>query len=301
VSPDAFPSPGGLFAPLSPLLEQIPFAPDPASLDLLMAPLDLRTGSGRRLRFVPPPGDGLDYEMRIWERGEVVTRPDNWHDFFNALVWCTFPLAKAALNARHAAALTVQPAIRGSDRDALTHFDECGVVVVASDPSLLALLRGFQWRALFWTRRHDLARTLRCFVFGHATYESTCCGRSAGLTAKAVLYEVTADWLCRQTLSMATVGYRPAPGQRVRGWRAPVRSKCLAPAAVDGAAWGHTRTTKPPRITTTSGNSGRGVAHPAYNQAGKSVRQPLGKRCRPRAERKVRAPQSRMPVNDRAP
>ena len=196
MSPDAFPSPGGLFAPLSPLLEQIPFAPDPASLDLLMAPLDLRTGSGRLLRFVPPPGDGLDYEMRIWERGEVVTRPDNWHDFFNALVWCTFPLAKAALNARHAAALTVQPAIRGSDRDALTHFDECGVVVVASDPSLLALLRGFQWRDLFWTRRHDLARALRCFVFGHATYEHLL-RPFRGLTAKAVLYEVTADWLCR--------------------------------------------------------------------------------------------------------
>jgi hypothetical protein len=109
VSPDAFPSPGGLFAPLSPLLEQIPFAPDPASLDLLMTHrCDLRTGSGRRLLSCRR-GDGLDYEMRIWARGEVVTRPDNWHDFFNALVWCTFPLAKAALNARHAEALTVQP------------------------------------------------------------------------------------------------------------------------------------------------------------------------------------------------
>jgi hypothetical protein len=170
--------------PCRPLLEQIPFAPDPASLDLLMAPLDLRTGSGRRLRFVPPPADGLDYEMRIWARGEVATRPDNWHDFFNALVWCTFPLAKAALNARHAAALTAQAGIRGSDRDALTHFDECGVVVVASDPSLLALLRGFQWRALFWTRRHDLARALRCFVFGHATYEHLL-RPFRGLTAKA--------------------------------------------------------------------------------------------------------------------
>jgi hypothetical protein len=46
------------------------------------------------------------------------------------------------------------------------------------------------------TRRHDLARALRCFVFGHATYEHLL-QPFRGLTAKAVLYEVTADWLCR--------------------------------------------------------------------------------------------------------
>jgi hypothetical protein len=34
----------------------------------------------------------------------------------------------------------------------MTHFDECGVIVVACDPELLALLRGFQWRRLFWER-----------------------------------------------------------------------------------------------------------------------------------------------------
>ena len=28
-------------------------------------------------------------------------RADNWHDLFNVLVWCTFPRAKAALNACH--------------------------------------------------------------------------------------------------------------------------------------------------------------------------------------------------------
>ena len=189
-----FPSPGGLFAPLAPLLEKIPFAPDSTALDSLSRPLAVQTQSGQRLRFVPPMDDGLGYEARIWARGDVETRPDNWHDFFNGLVWLTFPRAKAALNARHARALAVQPEGRGRVRDAMTHFDECGVVVVSVDASLLQLVRDFQWRTLFWTRRADLDSKLRCFIFGHATYEQLL-APFRGLTAKAVLYEVSEDWL----------------------------------------------------------------------------------------------------------
>lgn len=195
---EGFPSPGCLFAPLSPLLEQMPSAPGLAPLDELSTARDVRTRSGRRVVFRPASADGLDYETRIWTRGEVATRPANWHDFFNALVWLTFPLAKATLNACHVEALAIAASGqgRGQRRDALTHFDECGIVVVSSDPSLLALLRGFRWRELFWERRCDLGRALRCFVFGHATYEQLL-QPFRGLTAKAVLYEVDGDWLRR--------------------------------------------------------------------------------------------------------
>ena len=207
MSQRGFPSPGGLFAPLSPLLEQIPFAPDLAALAVLSSTHLVHTRSGRRVSFLPPTTDGLDYETRIWTRGEVATRPDNWHDFFNALVWLTFPHAKAVLNARHvealAAAATPSGLGRGHDRDAMTHFDECGVIVVASDPSLLALLRGFQWQELFWERRPDLGRSLRCFVFGHATYEQLL-QPFHGLTAKGVLYEATEDWLRRPLAAQLT-------------------------------------------------------------------------------------------------
>lgn len=185
---------GGLFAPLLPLLQGISFAPEAAALDRLGSAFPVATGSGHPVRFVPPQDDGLGYEARIWARGEVETRPDNWHDFFNALIWLTFPHAKAALNARHARALAVQPAGRGRPRDAMTHFDECGVVVVATDPELLELICGFHWKELFWTRRADLQRDLRCFIFGHATYEQLLTP-FRGLTAKAVLVEVSADWL----------------------------------------------------------------------------------------------------------
>ena len=191
-----FPSPGDLLTPLSLLLEQVPFAPDTASLDLLLVGREVRTASGQRLSFVPPTRDGLAYEQRIWARGEVATRRDNWHDFFNALVWLTFPQSKAALNARHASAPAgaASEQARGRERDALTHFDECGVAVVASDASLLDLVRRFEWKALFWERRVDLRRALRCFVFGHATYEQLL-RPFRGLTAKALLYEVSDRWL----------------------------------------------------------------------------------------------------------
>jgi len=61
--------------------------------------------SGAPLRFVPQQRGKLpierQYEPRCYLNGEVPTRADNWHDLLNALVWLTFPKAKAAINARH--------------------------------------------------------------------------------------------------------------------------------------------------------------------------------------------------------
>jgi hypothetical protein len=151
-------------------------------------------GNGRQIRFVPPRADGLVYECRIWESGEVETRPDNWHDWFNALVWLSFPKTKLAVSARHVRAMMPEGAARGSERDALTHFDECGVVVLSSDPALLDLLRAFQWKTLFIERRAEVERCMRFVVFGHATYEALL-KPFRGLTAKAVLHEVDAAWL----------------------------------------------------------------------------------------------------------
>lgn len=213
-----------LFFPLAPLLERLPPAPDAGALAALAASRPVRAASGRVLRFVAPQDDGLGYEARIAARGEVETRPDNWHDWFNGLVWLTFPQAKAALSARHAkelgfsarhaadsevsasrgaelvtlarqvADLAQQVKPRGTVRDAMTHFDECGAVVVAEDASLLDLLAGFQWKALFVERRLDVIAGLRVFIFGHATYESLL-APFRGLTAKCVLTPVAPGWL----------------------------------------------------------------------------------------------------------
>ncbi len=207
----AAPFPNPLFFPLTPLLARRPAghppAPDPALLATLARELPVTTASGLPVRFVPPQEDGLGYEARIALRGEVETRPDNWHDWFNALVWLTFPRAKAALSARHADALLLQAGQgsevhevrgekRGQMRDAMTHFDECGAVVVAEDPSLLTLLADFRWRELFVGRRIEVVNGLRVFVFGHATYEALL-APFRGLTAKCVLRPVAPGWLDR--------------------------------------------------------------------------------------------------------
>jgi len=185
-----------LFAPLQKWLAQLPPQPDSGAIAALAERHAIHTENGRQIRFVPPQADGLAYECRIWESGEVETRPDNWHDFFNALVWLTFPRTKIAISASHVRAMTPEGEARGTRRDALTHFDECGIVVLSSSPKLLELLRGFQWRTLFVEQRAEVRRAMRFIVFGHATYESLL-KPFRGLTAKAVLYEVSEDWLAQ--------------------------------------------------------------------------------------------------------
>lgn len=159
----------------------------------------LRTASGLPVRFaLLASRDEADagYEARIHAHGTVETRPDNWHDLFNALVWLAFPQAKAAISQGHAQALTEQndQRQRGPRRDALTQFDECGVAVVSSRPELLELLRSHAWREAFWQRRAELERHTRFVVFGHGTLDQL---RAPffGLCAKAVYFEAAPDWL----------------------------------------------------------------------------------------------------------
>ena len=183
-----------LFAPLRRWLDQLPATPDTAALNALVEQFPVHGENGQRIRFVPPQADGMVYENRIWETGEVETRPDNWHDFFNALVWLTFTQSKIAVSASHVQAMAPVGEARGTTRDALTHFDECGIVVLSSQPELLDLLRNFAWKKLFVEQRAEVKKAMRFIVFGHATYEQLL-KPFRGLTAKAVLYDVNEDWL----------------------------------------------------------------------------------------------------------
>jgi DUF3025 family protein len=158
------------------------------------------TAGGQALRFVAQGGKPRRppdrYEARIFRRGEVQVREANWHDLFNALVWLTFPRAKAALNARHYQALQEQDcgSNRGPLQDALTLFDEGGVIVAACEPRLLELVQAFQWKELFWRERHQVKSRMRFFLFGHALYEKALAPFS-GITGRAVLLEVGQGFL----------------------------------------------------------------------------------------------------------
>lgn len=185
---------GPLFEPLRHWLKQLPAAPESRELNALLARHPVLGDDGRAIRFVPPSADGLAYECRIRDHGRVETRPDNWHDFFNALIWLTFPRSKRAITAAHVAAMAPAGARRGSVRDALTHFDECGIVVLSTQPELLELLRAHCWRELFADRRRAVIDGMRFVIFGHATYERLL-KPYRGLTAKAILYTVDESWL----------------------------------------------------------------------------------------------------------
>ncbi len=159
------------------------------------------THGGAPLRFVAQSGKAAafedKYEARIYLKGEVQIRAGNWHDLFNALVWLTFPRAKAALNERHYLALRQQHATgepdRGPLQDALTLFDEGGVIVVASDGGLLQELREFRWKELFWRHRARVESAMRCYLFGHALYEKAL-QPYTGMTGRGLLFQVGKDF-----------------------------------------------------------------------------------------------------------
>jgi hypothetical protein len=163
------------------------------------------TAGGRPMRFVAPDRSGLNYEERIFASGEVVTRPANWHDFFNALVWMRFPHTKAALNALHVRQMRAHRSHcgRGPLRDAATQFDESGIVVASADPSLLDLLARRCWKELFWARRQDVLAHMRFVVFGHGLYDALrapfyrMCGRAATIQIEPEIAARDAVALCR--------------------------------------------------------------------------------------------------------
>jgi hypothetical protein len=99
------------------------------------------------------------YDARITLDRVVPTRARCWHDLMNALVWGTFPRAKAALHARQHRAIAARvapgartlPPARTRELDALALLDEGGVVLPGGDVA-------------------------RAVVFGHAIYESLALG-----------------------------------------------------------------------------------------------------------------------------
>ncbi len=168
--------------------------PEPAVLQHLLDEAGVCVASGRPLRLVPAGGKA-PYELRVYESAELECRERNWHDLFNVLVWLVFPRAKAALNARHHAAWTADAgAGRGAVRDALTLFDESGLLVLSAQPELLQLIRDFRWKPLFWERRDAVISDMRFLPFGHALCEKML-SPYRGMTGHALLLEVDAAML----------------------------------------------------------------------------------------------------------
>jgi hypothetical protein len=146
--------------------------PDAAILNRLI-PSKAVNQRGLPVRFVPASRiRAVDYESHIFRTGEVSTRENNWHDLFNALVWCRMPRLKAAMNARHYQELERESGgPRGKLRDALTLLDESGVIVTGTNLDALQALASRDWNAAFVTHRDAWRSELKIVVCGHALLE----------------------------------------------------------------------------------------------------------------------------------
>ena len=122
--------------------------------------------------------DGLSFEQRIADRGEIATRVANVHDFYSALMWLRFPKVKRAINAIHLFGIAQHGTkVRSRHQQAVTHLDEAGAWVVAMHSDLLGLIDAHAWHTLFFTNRSawgsDLGSgpAIEARVFGHAIFE----------------------------------------------------------------------------------------------------------------------------------
>lgn len=157
---------------------------------------DLRSGGGQPICFTSNLPENLEkYETRIFLTGQVHTRIDDVHDILNAWTWLIYPRSKAAINAGHYHQLNHRRCLgelrRSRREDALTLWDENGVVVLCSDPSLVRLIRGHRWRELFWERRLDWHSRIEVFLFGHGLLQKAM-HPYIGLTGHGLIFEVEA-------------------------------------------------------------------------------------------------------------
>lgn len=116
------------------------------------------------------------YEEVIFNTGEVPTREKSWHDLFGALVWCLFPSSKAKINQLHFNDIQeFGTAERSKRRNALTLFDECGVVIVSQNEAMLTALKEHNWQYAFVENRalwfDKSSNGIAAYQFGHANYE----------------------------------------------------------------------------------------------------------------------------------
>lgn len=194
-----------LLTPLHPVLEKLTMTKFPSIQDfnnlLACGPSPLTVQLGDVLHFVPQESGKMgfeeQYEPRCYLTGEVQTRTENWHDLFNALVWLTYPNAKAAINARHYLALShglgAKDSQRGRVRDMATLLDESGVIVVCANADLAALLKSFQWKKLFWQHREKVRTEMGFYIFGHGLYEKAL-QPYIGMTGQGLVLEVVQEF-----------------------------------------------------------------------------------------------------------
>jgi len=140
------------------------------------------------------------YDARITLVREVPTRERNWHDLLNMLCFATFPHSKLALHARQYARLAERvdastarlPNRRTPEQDALTLFDEGGVLLAGAPDAAAQLAAAAPEARESVCLELCEARLLRVVPFGHALYEHLIEGLRCpgGCTQLVVVHEL---------------------------------------------------------------------------------------------------------------
>jgi hypothetical protein len=136
------------------------------------------------------------YEAMIYLKQQVQTRTQNWHDFFNAVIWRIFPKTKQQINYHQHLTLNYRHQNKIQQRlpieNFLTHFDECGLIILSTNTRWFNLIRSHAWEEIFWHKRSALQQEVRFITFGHSIYEKGI-KPYLGLTAKAVFINLPVD------------------------------------------------------------------------------------------------------------
>lgn len=199
-----------IFSDLKVLLKNTPLITWPGChglLGLLDKPIVLSSGRilDMKAQDETLPFPEMGYEERVYKKGIISTREENWHDLFNAFIWLLFPKTKILLNALHMQELKLQAGRKRTPaRDAITHLDESGIIVASSDKMLLKALKEHQWQTLFVHTRPRWWQDIGAFVFGHGMYEKAF-KPFVGFTGKAYCVQVDKDFYQQDKLSQYSI------------------------------------------------------------------------------------------------
>ena len=224
-----------------PALSRLPAVPLHEAFNAAASAQELHNAAGQPIRFVPQEAlpAGQAYEQFIGATGCVPTRA-NLHDFFNALVWLSFPRIKRQLNALQAAQIAAAGVgkSRGPARDAATIYDENSALLVVADSAaghaLAAALRQHHWREAFIERKTQFGFDVELWLFGHALMEKLVAPRKAITAHTRVIVADSAYFLLprpqRQAWldaheaaalsahTLSTAAFTPLPVLGVPGW-----------------------------------------------------------------------------------
>lgn len=174
----------------------------------------------------------LYYEEIIHKEGKIPTR-NNWHDFFNGLIWLQLPQTKRYFSDVHNKQIEQHGLKKRSPvRDRITHFDECGLLIFTNEAKLAYEIRAHNWHEVFVNRKHQWHNNIAPVIVGHALWEMLL-KPFIGLTAKVKVIHLpdfsnqdirhlqSAQWanqsnalldeLCLKTLKQGQDLYMPKP------------------------------------------------------------------------------------------